>query len=308
MTRADSASLTIGDDPLTVFGVGGEPPTAPATRMRQRLGGLLVDHRGRIDIAAWAVLVDSAAGAPFVAQTPADQGVVQASLVFATTGLGLAPEGVLDAVATLRHDGGSFGLTSIDVAAGDDLVATVLARSARTGRVFDDVLRERLSGAAAADGPRGWPVPARLAADATPPPAIDPVLTGEQIVAAIVDGRMAAGPVADVLGLTPTAGGALFRPAPWMANALGSMHGGVVAAVVAQACSWAGQSRTGAGQDYRLADLSVDFFRSPPVDVDEMTIATRFVRVGRRVVSIAADLRAPDDTLVVQGSAAVHLT
>jgi uncharacterized protein (TIGR00369 family) len=147
-----------------------------------------------------------------------------------------------------------------------------------------------------------------LPADAPAPPTIDPVLTGEQVVAAIVDGRIGAGPVAEVLGVTPTEGGALFRPAPWMANALGSMHGGVVAAAVAQACSWAGQSRTGAGQDYRVADFSVDFFRSPPVDVDQMTIATRFVRVGRRVASIAAELRDPDDTLLAQASAAVHLT
>ena len=306
MTRADPASPTTGDDPLTVFGVGGEPPTAPATRMRQRLGGLLVDHRGRVDIAAWAVLVDSAAGAPFVAQTPADRGVVQASLAFATTGVDVAAEGVLTAVATLRHDAGAFGLTTIDVTAYDALIATVVARSARTGRVFDETLMERLTGASGAA--RGWPVPSSLRADAPRPPAIDPVLTGEQIVAAIVDGRMGAGPIADLLGVSPTRDGARFRPAPWMANALGSMHGGVVAAAVAQTCSWAGQSRTGAGQDYRLADLSVDFFRSPPVDVDEMRIATRFVRVGRRVVSVAAELFAPDDTLLVQASAAVHLT
>lgn len=306
MPPADSAAQTIGDDPLTVFGVGGEPPTAPATRMRQRLGGLLVDHRGRIDIASWAVLVDSAAGAPFVAQTPADRGVVQASLAFAATGVDVTAEGVLTAVATLRHAAGAFGLTTIDVTAGDALVATVVARSARTGRVFDAALLDRLTGASGTA--RGWPVPSSLPADAAAPPAIDPVLTGEQIVAAIVDGRMGAGPIAGVLGVTPTAEGTRFRPAAWMANALGSMHGGVVAAAVAQACSWAGQSRTGAGQDYRLADLSVDFFRSPPVDVDEMTIATRFVRVGRRVVSIAAELRDPDDTPLVQAAAAVHLT
>lgn len=306
MTRADSAAQTIGDDPLTVFGVGGEPPTAPATRMRQRLGGVLVDHRGRIDLASWAVLVDSAAGAPFVAQTPSDQGVVQASLAFATTGVEVVPEGVLTAVATLRHDAGAFGLTTIDVTAGDGLVATVQARSARTGRVFDAALLDRLTGASGSA--RGWPVPASLPSDTPAPPAIDPVLTGDQIVAAIIDGRLGAGPIADLLGVTPTPDGARFRPAPWMANALGSMHGGVVAAAVAQACSWAGQSRTGAGQEYRLADLSVDFFRSPPVDVDELTIATRFVRVGRRVVSIAAELRDPDDTVLVQASAAVHLT
>ncbi|GAA2065314.1 PaaI family thioesterase [Williamsia deligens] len=307
MTSAASASPTIGDDPLTVFGVGGEPPTAPATRMRQRLGGLLVDHRGSVDIAAWAVLVDSAAGAPFVAQTPPDRGVVQASLAFATTGVEVATEGVLTAVATLRHDSGAFGLTTVDVTAGDDLVATVLARSARTGRVFDDALIERLTGAGASGGARGWPVPSSLPADAPAPPAIDPVLTGEQVVAAIVDGRIGGGPLADVLGVSPTADGARFRPAPWMANALGSMHGGVVAAAIAQACSWAGQSRTGAGQGYRLADFAVDFFRSPPVDVDELTIDTRVVRAGRRVVSLVAELR-DGDTVLAQATAAVHLT
>ncbi|MGZ8176829.1 acyl-CoA thioesterase domain-containing protein [Williamsia sp. SKLECPSW1] len=306
MSTPDSPTAEGARDPLTVFGIGGQAPSAPMTRMRQRLGDALVDHRGRLEIPAYAVLVDSVAGAPFVARTPRDRGVVQASLVFATSGVRVEPTGVLTATATLRHDADAFGLTTVDVTGDDgDLVATVVARSARTGRVFDEALLSQISG----DGPdedRWRTVPASLD-HCVPPPTIDPVLSGAQIVEAMRDGRLSTGPIAATLTIEPTSDGARFQPAPWMANALGSMHGGVVAASLAQACSWAGQGCTAAGQDHHLADFAVDFFRSPPVDVEELTISTRVVRAGRRVVTVAGELR-DAETVLAQASAAVHLS
>jgi uncharacterized protein (TIGR00369 family) len=72
-------------------------------------------------------------------------------------------------------------------------------------------------------------------------------------------------------------------PQPWMANPLGAIQGGVIASLIGHACSLAGQSHTGPGDRYTLADLSVFYFRSPPVDGRPLTLATTTERVGRRM-------------------------
>jgi acyl-coenzyme A thioesterase PaaI-like protein len=47
------------------------------------------------------------------------------------------------------------------------------------------------------------------------------------------------------------------EPQPCMANPLGAVQGGVIASLIGQACSLAGQAHTGPGDSYTLADLSV---------------------------------------------------
>ncbi|EHB58340.1 thioesterase superfamily protein [Mycolicibacterium rhodesiae JS60] len=80
------------------------------------------------------------------------------------------------------------------------------------------------------------------------------------------------------------------EPQQWMANPLGAIQGGVIASLIGQACSLAGQAHTGPGDRYTLADLSVYYFRSPPVDGRPLTLATSTERMGRRMGTVAATM------------------
>ncbi|HZE16082.1 MAG TPA: PaaI family thioesterase [Mycobacterium sp.] len=82
---------------------------------------------------------------------------------------------------------------------------------------------------------------------------------------------------------------------PWMANPLGAMQGGVVAAIISQACSFAGQLSAGPGQQYALVDLTASFWRSPPVDIGEITVTTMLDKLGRRIGTASATMTGPDD-------------
>ncbi|WP_233425386.1 PaaI family thioesterase [Gordonia otitidis] len=92
----------------------------------------------------------------------------------------------------------------------------------------------------------------------------------------------------------------------WMGNMFGTMHGGVIATIVGVACSFAGQRQTHAGQDYRVGDLSVAFFRSPPVDGSRVSVDVEAVKVGRRIASFSARMTGPDGTLLAEGAADIH--
>ncbi|MDT5323127.1 MAG: hypothetical protein QOF25_279 [Mycobacterium sp.] len=70
------------------------------------------------------------------------------------------------------------------------------------------------------------------------PHAIDPGLDGKQILSTISDGGMSAGPICQLLSATVTSSEdriwLAVSPQPWMANPLGAMQGGVIAAIVGQ--------------------------------------------------------------------------
>ncbi|MGU3293446.1 PaaI family thioesterase [Williamsia sp. M5A3_1d] len=305
--------MTTPVDALAAFGVGGDSPSGTVATMRQRLGPALVDHRGRIELAAYAVLVDTVGGGPFVVATGPDRGVVQARLAFATAGDAIEPEGVLSAQATLRDDGGQFGLTTVEVTDSTGrLRGSVLVRNARTGRVFDPELLARGRSPYEADGGRAVPDTLGTATDV--PPRIDPALTGAQVVEAVAAGRLAAGPLAELLSLSVIAGdpargtgpGLVCTPAAWMANPLGTMHGGVIAAIAAQGCSLTGQAHTAPGQTHTISDFAIDFFRSPPLDAGDLLVTTRPERIGRRLGAVSATFTQADGTLLASATANVR--
>ncbi|KQR96131.1 hypothetical protein ASG12_18110 [Williamsia sp. Leaf354] len=305
--------MTSPVDALAAFGVGGDAPSGTVATMHQRLGPALVDHRGRIELAAYAVLVDTVGGGPFVVATGPDRGVVQARLAFATAGDPIEPEGLLTAEATLRDDGGQFGLTTVEVTdPAGRLRGSVLVRNARTGRVFDPDLLARGRDPQGADAGRAVPDTLGTATDA--PPRIDPALTGAQVVEAVAGGRLASGPLAELLALSITPGdparglgpGVVCTPAPWMANPLGTMHGGVIAAIVAHGCSLAGQAHTAPGQTHTITDFAVDFFRSPPLDAGDLLVTTRPERIGRRLGAVSATFTQADGTLLASATANVR--
>lgn len=145
------------------------------------------------------------------------------------------------------------------------------------------------------------------------PPAIEPSLTGREIVEQIANGVRPAGPITDLLngrvGLVEydRAAGVhfLITSEPWMGNIFGTMHGGVIAAIVAQACSFAGQANAAAGVDYQLGDLAIGFLRSPTVHGGEATVDVRPVKAGRRIASFEAVMRSADSTVLSTAAADV---
>jgi acyl-coenzyme A thioesterase PaaI-like protein len=92
-------------------------------------------------------------------------------------------------------------------------------------------------------------------------------------------------------------------PQPWMANPLGAMQGGVIATIVGQACSLAGQLHTGPGQQYSLADLTVYYFRSPLVDDGALTVVTTADRIGRRLGTVSANMTGSNGVLFARAVA-----
>ena len=139
-----------------------------------------------------------------------------------------------------------------------------------------------------------------------------PDLDGETIIAQIVSGQRERGPLAELLNARidpagPSTGLRLVVDTQaWMGNMFGTMHGGVIATIVGVACSFAGQRQTHAGQDYRVRDLSVAFFRSPPVDGSRVSVDVEAVKVGRRIASFSARMTGPDGTLLAEGAADIH--
>ena len=104
---------------------------------------------------------------------------------------------------------------------------------------------------------------------------------------------VAGGPLCDLLAMTVRLDDEpvmTVEPQSWMANPLGAIQGGVIASLIGQACSLGGQAHTGPGDSYTLSDLSVHYFRSPPVDGRSLTLATTTERIGRRMATVSATM------------------
>ncbi|MBT0565812.1 PaaI family thioesterase [Williamsia sp. CHRR-6] len=310
--------MTTATNPLDACGVAraltSHSDDFATVTLAQQLSNGVADHRGRIELGSYAVLVDTVGGMPFVAHIEPGFGVVQSRLSFATAGHPPAPDAAIVATATLRDRLADFGCTTVEVSTADRLVAAVQVRSVRTGRMFDpELLRAAgiaLEPAATLAAPQGAARTRDGAHAVELPPAIDPVLDGVSIIDAIAAQRMSIGPFAQLLGCSLTRAEQQLTmrctPQQWMSNALGTMHGGVIAALAAQAVSFAGQLATAPGGDYRVSDLTIDFFRSPALDAGDVVVVTDPVRVGRRVATMAATMTTEDGTPLAQTSASVR--
>ena len=106
--------------------------------------------------------------------------------------------------------------------------------------------------------------------------------------------------------LSLTAAAPAVSPRPWMANPLGAMQGGVVAAIISQACSFAGHLYAGPGQKYALGDLTASFWRSPPVDIGEIAVTTMLDKLGRRIGTVSATMTGPDDVPLARAVADIQ--
>lgn len=277
-------------DPLLVFGAGNMRTEGAALVIDQHVGEALVDHRGVVEMAAYAAMAESTSSAVYWHSFTEQVATVQAWLAM-TAGVPARVGDRLRAASELSHRDEAYGTATLHVTndAGGT-VCTGVARDVRVGRNTDAlraVDKSDLSG-------RFPAAPAARAIGVADPDDIDPGWDGARILLAISRAEIAPGPLAEVLSMTLalTEAGPVFEvtPQPWMANPLGAIQGGVIAAIVGHACSLAGQAHTEPGDRYTVADMSVFFFRSPGIDAGPLTLTTTTERVGRRLATVSTTM------------------
>ncbi|MFT3900900.1 MAG: PaaI family thioesterase [Gordonia sp. (in: high G+C Gram-positive bacteria)] len=275
------------------FAIRIEPESDPIA-MTQPMGTRIVDHRGRVELPAVMVLFDDLGGLPFALADPSNSSI-QARLTVAA-GARLERGDVVRGDGRLTMHDDSFGSTTIRVTRGEDTVVHGMSRSVRVGRAVvgepEVVAGETL------------PAPD----DADLPEPIDPALSGADVVAAIADGSRRIGPLGELLGarIVDASPEALRLEVPaveWMGNFFGSMHGGMIATIVAQAASLGIAANMRPGVDYQLTEYTVAFLRSPAVDGQNVVATVTPVKLGRRLSTVDVELHAADGTLLARGTA-----
>ena len=280
--------VTTLDSPQAAFRIGSVQASEAGVELHQHVTAGLVDHRGVVEMPAYAVLAESVTGGAYWYSFTEPAATVQSWLALAA-GAPVRVGDRLRGVSVLGHRDDQYGTATVTVTNGShQVVCSGVARAVRVGRASDGLpALDTGTSDTAADM-----LPAPQDLDTTVS-AIDPDWDGRRILTALSRGDIARGPLSELLAMTVTAGDGpvmTVAPQPWMANPLGSLHGGVIAAIVGHACALAGQAHTGPGDRYSLADLSVHYFRSPPVDVRALTLSTTTERVGRRLATVSTTM------------------
>ena len=268
---------------LSVFAISRPRYDGGVMSAEQVLNHAVADHRGKIEMPAYAVMVESVTSGGFWYSLDAPVGSVQSWLSLTAA----APARIgqrLFATSRLIQRDDAYGALTVQILDDDrDVVCAGVGRCVQVSRGSDSLAAIR---------------------HAPPPPPDQQILTG------ISDGRIAAGALVDLLSATVTLADDRVRlivaPQPWMANPLGAMQGGVVAAILGQACSLAGQTHTAPGQQYALVDLTAHFWRSPPVVAGAITVTTGLHKLGRRIGTVSALMVAADDVPLARAVADVQ--
>jgi len=294
--------MSTPNGPMAAFCVGSTQVNEAGIALDQRVAATMADHRGLVEMPAYAVMAESVTGGAYWYSFHESVATVQAWLAL-TAGAPVRVGDRLHAVSQLTHRDEQYGTAAVTVTNGSrDVVCTGVARAVRVGRTtvaLQAIDKDNLS----------VPVEALAAprdVDMTVAP-IDAGWDGGKILSAISGGDISAGPLCQLLAMSVATDAddpeLTVAPQPWMANPLGAIQGGVIAAIVGQACSVAGQAHTGPGDRYSVADLSVFYFRSPPVDGGPLTLETAAERVGRRLATVSAAMTDTAGTLYARAVA-----
>lgn len=294
-------------DPLFAFHVGGIEVSERSVRAEQVLCSRFADHRGLIELPALAVLFDHAGGIPFhqVHGDPA-AATLQARLSLSAHGRAQVGDTLAARADVVMHDD-AWGSTTVEIRTGaGELRCVGTARNVRVGRA---------PVGETPPGEIGMP-PATCDATVALPEPIPADLTGREVVEGIATKVREPGPLAEMLngtveildGASDRDAGVRFRAQtePWMGNMFGTMHGGVIATIVGQAGSFAGQLHAGPGQDHSIGDMAIGFYRSPAVDGGEVTVEVTPIKTGRRISSFEATMTSYDDVLLSRATLDVH--
>ncbi len=133
-----------------------------------------------------------------------------------------------------------------------------------------------------------WTDPAEAAAAAAR-------LDGAEFLQAVLDGTLPAPPLMRTLDFAPISirpGVVVFEftPAEFHYNPIGSVHGGVLAAVCDSACGCAVHSTLPAGTSYTSLDLSIKFLRPVTSATGRMTCEGTVTQAGGRSALAQAQL------------------
>ena len=280
--------MSTPNGPQSVFSVGFTRVSEAGISLDQQVHQTLVDHRGLVEMPAYAVMAESVTSGAYWYTFAEPVATVQSWLAL-TAGARPKVGDRLHAVSAMAHHDDAHGTATMTITSGThEVVCSGVARAVRVGR-STEALRA-LDKDAIATPIETLPAPPDVD---TAVSAIDPNWDGRRILAAISSGDIARGPLCELLAMTVESADEpvmTIAPQPWMANPLGAIQGGVIASLIGQACSLAGQAHTGPGDRYTLADLSVFYFRSPPVDGRPLTLATTTERVGRRMGTVEATM------------------
>ena len=280
-------------DLFTKFGVGRRPGSELA-EFAQDLGPGLTDHRGLIELPVLGMLLDDIGGVPFfyAEHKPSMQSRISMSMLERPD-----VDAALDATGRVRIDSGDYGVTDAEVRAGDRMVCTGTARNIRVGRDVVD-----------AGDHLAIPEPAAPTAPAVTAP--DPSLSGGEILAGLSSGELPLGPFPDLLGAAVSVDGddvvLCCEAAPWTANIMGTMHGGVIASLVAQAVSYGAQAHSQPGQDYLITEFTIAFLRAPTVDGRPVEVRVQPIKLGRRLSTFTAAMY-DGETLLAHAVADVRM-
>ncbi|AKK26442.1 PaaI family thioesterase [Mycobacterium sp. EPa45] len=277
--------MSTPNGPQVAFCVGFTGVSEAGISLQQQVSSALVDHRGLVEMPAYAVMAESVTSGAYWYSFDEPVATVQSWLAL-TAGARPQVGDRLHAVSVLAHHDDAHGTATMTVTNGShDVVCSGVARAVRVGRTTEAL---RAVEKRVVVEPDELPAPPDIDADVS---AIDPDWDGRRILTAIARGDIARGPLCELLAMTVEPGDdpvMTVEPQPWMANPLGAIQGGVIASIIGQACSLAGQAHTGPGDRYTLADLSVYYFRSPPVDGRALTLTATTDRVGGRMATVEA--------------------
>ncbi|MBO0847043.1 MAG: PaaI family thioesterase [Nocardioides sp.] len=132
-------------------------------------------------------------------------------------------------------------------------------------------------------------------------------LDGYEQLQAIFDGRLPGAPIADTLGLDGFGGerGAIhveLVPEHRHYNPIGSVHGGVISALLDTAAGCSVHSTLAPGELYTSLDLTVKFLRPVTVDSGRLRCEGTVVQRGRRTALAQAQLYDASGRLVAHAT------
>ena len=293
--------MSTANGPQAAFAVGDVRVTEAGISLDQQMTVRLVDHRGVLEMPAYAVMAESVTSGAYWYTFTESVATVQSWLAL-TAGAPARVGDLLRATSVMAHRGDLYGTATMTMTNGaHDVVCSGVARAVRVGRTSDALQALDRDKIASPTGPLAAPPDVDTTVS-----DLDPGWDGRQILTAISRGDIARGPLCDLLAMTVRLDDEpvmTVDPQPWMANPLGAIQGGVIASLIGQACSLAGQAHTGPGDSYTLADLSVHYFRSPPADGRSLTLATTTERVGRRMATVSATMTDHGGTAYVRAVA-----
>jgi uncharacterized protein (TIGR00369 family) len=137
-------------------------------------------------------------------------------------------------------------------------------------------------------------------------------LDGFEQLQAMSDGRLPGAPIADLIGLEAFGGerGAMYvelAPRPDHYNPIGSVHGGILSALLDTACGCSVHSTLVPGELYTSLDLSVKFLRRVTVDSGRLRAEGSVIQRGRRTALAQAWLYDAQRRLVAHGTSTCML-